>query len=406
MHLLACASSYLTLGYILNKNKKGTKRGATVEPFKLWMNEQLISTTADIFKRVYVAFNAEQFRVEACEGLDRMELKERASHIMAALDRHLPEDFDHFNDIALSALHPNEDPSAAGFEFGPEGLMGVAAWPLTDLVTKRGLDFPEKALPLLKEVTKRFSAEFAIRPFLDQHTDYTLSVLSGWLDDPNRHVRRLISEGSRPRLPWGMQLRSFVADPQPILPFLEALKDDPEEYVRRSVANNLNDIAKDHASTVAAIARVWLQTNDRNRIRLVKHACRTLIKQGDADTLKAFGYLPVKNIAANLHIETPAVSYGDALEFRVEVSGGLPNVPAMVDYAIHFVKANGGTSPKVFKWKDSKLDKNGSLQGQKKHTIKPITTRVYYPGMHKLEVLVNGVSVAVEPFELLMEPER
>lgn len=372
------------------------------EPFKEWMNKALIQTTGDIFARVTPTFNARSFVREASENLANMELKERIQHIMQALDHHLPQDFETFSEIALAALHPSEDPSADEIEFGPEGLSGFAAWPLTDLVTKRGLEMPEQALPLLKEVTKRFSAEFAIRPFLDTHTSFTLEVLESWLGDPNRHVRRLISEGTRPRLPWGMRLNDFVADPTPILPLLEALKDDGEEYVRRSVANNLNDIAKDHPDLVSETARAWLEGASKNRERLVRHACRTLIKQGNEKTLEAFGYKVVEGLKANLVVETPSVEYGSTLEFSVDLVGGQSSQPVMVDYAVHFVKANGSTAPKVFKWKDIKLDKQGALSGKKKHAIKPITTRVYYPGQHMLEVIVNGASVAKQPFELVM----
>ncbi len=372
------------------------------EPFKEWMNVKLIEVMAEIFARVYNDFDSRAFKKQAEMGLVDMELKARAQHITNALDYHLPRGFDDFSKIALAALHPSDDASVKGGEFGPEGLLGFAAWPLTDLVTKRGIDMPEKALPLLKEVTKRFTAEFAIRPFLEQHTDYTLGVLQGWLNDPNRHVRRLISEGSRPRLPWGMRLNKFVSDPALILPLLEALKDDSEEYVRRSVANNLNDIAKDHPQKVSAVAKAWLEGASPNRKRLVRHACRTLIKQGHRATLEALGYMPVKELSAHLTVQTPVVDYGGALEFCVDLTGGPVGQQLMIDYAVHFVKANGSRVPKVFKWKDIKLDNRGQLSSKKKHAIKPITTRVYYSGEHMLEIIVNGVPVAKQTFQLRM----
>ncbi|MEX0299400.1 MAG: DNA alkylation repair protein [Kordiimonas sp.] len=372
------------------------------EPFKEWMNLQLVETTADIFSRVYKGFDRTAFLELASNGLTDLELKARAQHITHALDRYLPHDFDEFAEIALAALHPSENPSAEGFEFGPEGLMSFAAWPLTDLVTARGINIPEKALPLLKEVTKRFTAEFAIRPFLDKHTEYTLKVLESWLTDESQHVRRLVSEGTRPRLPWGMRLNKFVENPALIMPLLTVLKDDDEEYVRRSVANNLNDIAKDHPDLVSKTADAWLQGANKNRQRLVRHACRTLIKQGHEETLKAFGYVPLVGLQTQLNIETPVVDYGNTLEFSFDIKRGPSQQQLMVDYAVHFMKSNGLTSPKVFKWKDTKLDSAGQLNGAKKHPIKPITTRVYYPGEHLLEIFVNGVSVAQKPFMLRM----
>ena len=372
-----------------------------MEPFKEFLNESVVRQLGQIFARVYAGFEEEKFCTDALPGLQSLELKERAYHIMKALDVRLPRDFGDFSEIILTSLHPSESSSEDGAEFGPEGVMGFAAWPVTDLVTERGIGVPDEALPLLKEVTKRFSAEFAVRPFLDQHTEKTLTIFEDWAGDGNHHVRRLVSEGSRPRLPWGMQLKKFVAEPEKILPLLEILKDDSEEYVRRSVANSLNDIAKDHPDMVAEIAAGWLKNADKNRKRLVKHACRTLIKQGHKGALAAFGYGPVSGLQCDLKINTPSVEYGGGLGFEAVFHGGGEAQKVMVDYAIHFVKANGKTAPKVFKWKDTKLA-GGRLSAMRNHGIKPITTRKYYPGEHMLEIFVNGVSVATAAFELRM----
>ncbi len=370
-----------------------------MEPFKNYFNQDLIGKTADIFERACEGFDKQRFIELSTTGLDTLELKERATQIMHALDQTLPEPFDEFEEVVLGSLHESEDPNGEGLTFDGTGLMGFAAWPVTDLVTHRGLHQPEKALPLLKEVTKRFTAEFAIRPFLVEHRDYTLSVLNGWVDDQSRHVRRLVSEGTRPRLPWGLRLNEFVADPAPILPFLKALRDDGEDYVRRSVANSLNDIAKDHPAMVAAIAHDWLRGASVERVRLVRHACRTLLKAGDENTLAAFGYKAVEGLTCELSVLTPKVVFGDALEFDINVRAPDKAAPVMVDYAIHFVKSNGGTAPKVFKWKDAKL-KDGGLKAERRHVIKPITTRRYYEGLHRLEIIINGVSVAEADFEL------
>jgi len=373
-----------------------------MEPFKELLNESVVRQLGQVFSRVYDDFNDTEFCDSALKRLPELELKERARHIMEALDICLPQNFDHFSEIILACLHPSEDPeNDEAAVFGPDGVMGFAAWPVTDLVTHRGIKLPELALPLLKEVTKRFSAEFAVRPFLDQHTEMTLEIFHDWIGDDNRHVRRLVSEGARPRLPWGMQLKKFVAEPSYVLPMLEKLKNDPEEYVRRSVANNLNDIAKDHPEVVSDVAAKWLKDADKNRMRLVKHACRTLIKQGLQPTLYAFGYVPVVGLSGELNILTPRVEYGEALEFAAEFLAGHGEHKVMIDYAIHFMKANGTSAPKVFKWKDTSITK-GALSASRKHAIKPITTRKYYPGMHELEIFVNGVAVARAPFELVM----
>ena len=372
-----------------------------MEPFKESLNANVVRQLGHIFARVYSDFDEQGFCDAGIKGLQKLELKERAHHIMCALDERLPEDFSTFSAIILASLHPSEDPSSDGAEFGAAGVMGFAAWPVTDLVTERGITRPDEALALLMQVTKRFSAEFAVRPFLDQHIEKTLQVFEGWIGDENRHVLRLVSEGSRPRLPWGMQLKKFVGDPAKILPLLELLKDDKEEYVRRSVANSLNDIAKDHPDLVAEIARDWLKGANKNRMRLVKHACRTLLKQGHQGALEAFGYGEVSDLQCDLKINTPTVEYGTALRFQANFHAPIGAGKVMVDYAIHFVKANGKTAPKVFKWKDTSLN-DGRLSAMRNHAIKPITTRKYYAGKHVLEILVNGISVATAPFILTM----
>ena len=369
-----------------------------VEPFKNYFNQTLIGQMAILFARVYPGFDRATFTAVASAELEALEMKDRANQIMQALDQTLPADFEAFADIVLASMHESEDPTGEGYSFDGSGLMGFAAWPVVDLVTHRGLGVPEKALPLLKEVTKRFSAEFAIRPFLRDHTDYTLSVLNGWVEDRNRHVRRLVSEGTRPRLPWGLRLQGFVSDPAPILPFLKALRDDCDDYVRRSVANNLNDIAKDHPDRVVAIAQDWMLDAPERRQRLVRHACRTLFKAGHAGALDVFGYKSASGLECRLGIITSVVRFGDTLEFEISVDG-VHDGKIMIDYAIHFMKANGRRSPKIFKWKDTSFGKAG-LAVSRSHPIKPITTRRYYEGEHLLEVLINGRSVAIGSFRL------
>ena len=374
-----------------------------MEPFKEFINRQVIDTLGDVFKRVHPEFEKGRYVKLATHQLDALELKQRVVQVASALDQTLPTDFDALCPILLASLHPSEDTAREEIKFSDEGACGWAVWPLTALVAMRGLDHPELALSTLREMTKRSTAEFDVRPFLDQHTDVSLAAFQDWTNDPNRHVRRLASEGSRPRLPWGMRLQKFVDAPEHILPILEALKDDPEEYVRRSVANSLNDVAKDHPDLVADIAADWLKGASKDRRRLVKHACRTLIKQGHEKTLASFGYMPIEPTGAELRVTTPVVQYGGVLEFELGLSGIPTGTGLMIDYAIHFVKANGKRAPKVFKWKDLPNHSGGQLSATRKHAIKPITTRVYYPGKHLIEVLVNGRAVTSVPFELRMD---
>lgn len=375
-----------------------------MEPFKEFMNREVIKTLGDIFSRVWPAFDHAAFMARATHSLETLELKERVYQVRDALDITLPDDFSDASSILIKSLHPSEDTDRDGVKLGPEGACGFAVWPLTELVALRGerMANVEEALATLKELTKRFSAEFAVRPFLHRQQQAALAVFDLWTKDPNRHVRRLASEGSRPRLPWGMQLKDFVQDPTPLIPLLEALKDDPEEYVRRSVANNLNDIAKDHPDLVVEIAERWMRDATPDRRRMVKHACRTLIKQGNDSALAVFGYHPVSVEQVALSVRTPAVEYGDALEFDLKLDGLTVGGNIMIDYAIHFVKANGSRAPKVFKWKDARKLASGQVRATRRHPIKPITTRKYYPGRHMIEVIVNGTAVAEAEFDLMM----
>ena len=373
------------------------------EPFKNLFNEKIIVAMGAHLAKAWPEFDRAAFAEMAIENLDDLELKERSDQITAALTACLPDDFETAAPIMLASLAPEDGGDVASAEVNSRGIEGWAVMPMTHYVGLHGLEHFDLSMTLLKEMTKRSSSEFGIRFFLIAEPERTVSVLKTWLDDPNYHVRRLITEGTRPRLPWAMRLHAFMEDPAPILSLLEALKDDREEYVRRSVANNLNDIAKDHPDIVAQVAGQWLKGADKNRQRLVRHACRTLIKQGHRGTLKALGYGPPRVELDKLEILTPRVTFGAALEFELRLTSTVNRAqPLIVDYAIHHRKASGGTSPKVFKWKTTTLAPLATLEANRKHAIKKITTRVYYPGAHRVEIFVNGISLGSEEFELIM----
>lgn len=372
------------------------------EPFKNLFNEKVIRDMAGHLALAWPEFDQVGFGEMALRNLEDLELKQRSRQITDALKTFLPEDYEQAGAIMLASLAPEELPDL-NYDPSEAGISGWGIMPMVDYVGLYGLVHFDLSMTLFKELTKGFSSEFGIRPFLDQAPERTLAVLTTWLDDPSRHVRRLISEGTRPRLPWGMRLQNFVADPAPVLPLLEALKDDPEEYVRRSVANNLNDIAKDHPDLVADIAGRWLKDASKDRQRLVRHACRTLIKQGHRGTLKVLGYDAPKVELEAITITTPHVIFGEALVFDLGLrSTSDHSQKLIIDYAIHHRKANGSSSPKVFKWKQITLKDRAPLQATKKHAIKAITTRKYYPGQHKLEIFINGVSFGLKEFELIM----
>jgi len=355
------------------------------------------------FSKAWPDFDGGGFISAASKNLGKLELKARSSQISAALVNYLPEDFDKAADIMLSSLAPDNEAPSFGDAETSSGISGWAIMPMADYVGVYGSAHFDISMNLFKEMTKRFSAEFGIRFFLIAEPERTLRVLQEWTGDPNHHVRRLVSEGTRPRLPWAMRLPAFIEEPALILPLLEPLKDDDEEYVRRSVANNLNDIAKDHPDIVARIAAQWLKGASKNRKKLIRHACRTLVKQGHRETLKALGYGPPSVRLENLKVLTPQVIFGGALEFDFSMASTATRTQSLIiDYAIHHRKANGSTSPKVFKWKTMTLMPAHTLSAKRKHPMRKITTRVYYPGTHRLEVLVNGVPIGITEFELLM----
>lgn len=373
------------------------------EPLKNLFNVEIIALMGDVLHRNSGAFDREKFLFVATQNLEALELKERSAQIKEALEQTLPSDYREACELMVSSLHPEDDVDLTDRSIEPIGIRGWAIMPMAEYVAEHGLEDFDESLDVLKEFTKRFTAEFAVRHFFIGDTDRTLAHVLRWAVDENYHVRRLATEGSRPRLPWALRLQQFVKDPAPILSILELLKDDSEEYVRRSVANNLNDIAKDHPDLVAEIADRWLKNAGRERARLVKHACRTLIKQGHGPTLEALGYSDPVIDAAPIHLKTPIVTLGGNLEFELTFRSALNRTqPLIVDFVVHHRKANGDLSPKVFKWKVIDLPDKKSLTLVKNHPMKPITTRVYYPGRHELEIMINGVSFGKTSFELLV----
>lgn len=261
-----------------------------MEPFKNLFNVEQIKLMATHFHRVWPEFDRKGFCKLAGENLEQNELKQRSDQIMRGLEVYLPTSFPEAAKIMVDSLHPDDDVDISNLTMDEQGIRGWACMPMCHYVGIHGIEDFELGMSTQWELTKRSSSEFGIRFFILADQPRALATFAGWALDDNYHVRRLVSEGSRPRLPWAMQLQELIRDPSPILPLLEKLRDDPSEYVRRSVANNLNDIAKDHPDTVAGIAEKWLKGATPERQKLVRHACRTLIKQGHQRTLLALGY--------------------------------------------------------------------------------------------------------------------
>ncbi|MFV2056822.1 MAG: hypothetical protein ACC707_10160, partial [Thiohalomonadales bacterium] len=373
------------------------------EPFKNVYNKKIIQGMANHFQSHWSEFDNKGFYDAATKNLNSLELKARSEQITNAMIRYLPDDFAEAGGILCKSLSPALPGDIFGVTVDDKGIAGWAIMPITHYVGLQGLDHFTLSMTLLRELTKRFSSEFGIRFFLLAFPNKTLSVLKTWTNNSDRHVRRLVSEGTRPRLPWAMQLPDFIDNPMPVIKLLEALKDDEEEYVRRSVANNLNDIAKDHPDVVARIAEKWMKGASKDRIRLLRHACRTLLKNGHKKVLQVFGFATPKIHKASIEIHTPEVVLGRVLEFTLSLASNFAHDQAlMIDYIIHHQKAHGKTSAKVFKWRNKILAANAMLISSKKHPIKKISTRVYYPGVHRVECMVNGISVAAADFKLII----
>ncbi len=354
------------------------------EPFKNMFREETVRELAETMADAG-PFAVEAFVADAMDGLEDLELKDRVRRLSNCLKQHLDGDYRKALEHILRALPPPLEEA--------EGVTrGFVIWPLCQFVEDHGVRDPEASLPALYQLTRRFSAEFAIRPFLIREPDRTLAQLLQWVEDSDQHVRRWVSEGSRPRLPWGQRLQFLVDDPSPVLPLLEALRDDPEEYVRRSVANNLNDIAKDHPDVVVNVCRRWSKGASKNRQRLIRHALRSLIKQGHPSALELLGYGPPE-LEILRFLAPKKASVGDSVQLELRLrSTGECGQKLVIDYAMHSPALRGRRSRKVFKWKTAAVAAGGVLESRHRHSFRPVSTRPTRPGEYLFELLINGTS--------------
>ena len=366
------------------------------EPLKNHFGPAVVGRVGEMIGSVDPTFDRDRFNDLALDGYEELELTPRARHISAALEATLPEDRGRAIELIIRSLGP---------EIEDEELTGMDSFvylPFVYFVADNGLDHFEVAMAAQYELTKRFTAEFSIRACLDAFPEKTLSVLSEWVEDNNVHVRRLVSEGTRPRLPWAPRLPYFQRDPEPVIVLLDKLKDDPAEYVRRSVANNLNDISKDHPDRVVEISEEWWASGDDNRRKMLRHALRTLVKAGHPAALGVLGYGADSPVSvAAVSIEPTSVSIGESVRITVDLEN--PSVEtghALVDLVIHFVKANGSTSPKVFKGGERTIEGGDVATIAKSISMAQFSTRTNYPGTHRVEVQVNGQLVEGGVFEV------
>jgi 3-methyladenine DNA glycosylase AlkC len=373
------------------------------EPFKNLINAETVRNTRKHLSRAWPAFDGKRFEKLATTGLDALELKARVQHLRSALEATLPKTFSDAAEVieaSLASMQGSTNDEGTP-QASADGLAGWAVWPLADYVAHCGLADPRRALAALHALTQRSTAEFSIRPFIEHHPERAFDTLMQWTTDPSPHVRRLVSEGSRPRLPWGAQLKGLMADPSPTFALLQALQDDPSAYVRRSVANHLNDIAKDHPALLAQWLEQHLPEAPAERRALLKHASRTLIKKGDARVLKAWGLGQRFKGEVALALSHRKLAIGDSLTLTATLQSSSARAQKLVvDYAVHHLKANGQTTPKVFKGWTLELAPHVTRVLSKRHSLRVITTRQYHAGQHAIDIRVNGETLAERAFVL------
>ena len=364
-------------------------------PFKNRFNEALYRQIAQELATVDAGFDRKKFLALTLDRLEERELMDRLRQTAIAAE------------AALSGSYRKK--VAMLCKIAPRIKQGFVTLSLCDFVARQGLADFEHSMETLRFLTPFGSAEFAVRPFIQRDPARALAIMQTWAQDENEHVRRLASEGSRPRLPWGARLKAMVENPALTAPILETLKADPALYVRKSVANHLNDIAKDHPDWVLDRVASWDRKNP-STAWIIRHALRTLIKKGHPLALALLGV----DTAAAVHVQVrrfvvaPAqLRLGGALMLTAElVIKGKKTLPLVIDYVMHYTKAGGSTSAKVFKWTETNAQPGQPLVLTKHQTIRDFTTRKHHSGSHRIELQINGQRLAETRFELVAKAKK
>ena len=357
------------------------------EPLKEMFNRTYFERLAQELETASPNVKGAAMLKDLLQGNDQRQLNARMRHTSDALRTHLPQDFRK----AIAVLK----------KVAPRMPKGYTALLYPDFIGQHGLSDTSFSLDALKHFTSFGSSEFAVREFFRRDPKGTLKVMRAWAEDDNEHVRRLASEGSRPRLPWSFRLEAVLKDPKLTAPILERLRADDSLYVRKSVANHLNDIAKDHPTYMLEVLRSWDRSHPHTAW-IAKHASRTLIKAGNVDALALFAFdSSVKVRVEALELSPERLKLGEVLMFSFSlVSEAAREQQLVIDYAIHYRKANGGSSRKVFKLKEITLGPRTSIDLTKRQRFIDLSTRKHHPGEHVVEVLVNGNALAEAAFQL------
>lgn len=362
--------------------------------FREVFNPKLVQKLSKLIKVNYSNFDSQNFESDIFKELENLSYGDRAKLIRDNLYKYLPKEFPKAVQILIKSLPPEPKSSEI------KGFEGFIIMPLCLYVAKYGLNNPDLSLNALYEFTKRFTAEGEIRVFLQKYPQKTYQFLEKITQDKSPFARRLASEGTRPRLPLSSRLKAYQKDPTPVIKLLDKLKADPNEMVRRSVANNLNDIAKDNPEIVVKTLERWQQEGESLDQKHINHALRTLIKKGYRSALKFLGYqLNPKLKITNFDFKEDSIQTGDYLEFKFQVENKeTKNIKILVDYLIDFKKKKGH-SAKEFKLTKKELSPGEILTISKKHSFKAQRNRVFYTGTHFLIVQINGKQIIKRKFQ-------
>lgn len=351
-----------------------------------YFNRETITDFAEEVKRVYTDFDSVEFVDKVIGyGFFNLELKARMRKVSTTLGKFLPKDYEE----AIDLLNKVKD------NYKKDGFLGMV---FPDFVEVYGIDYFDISIKALEKYTKGASSEFAVRPFIIKYEERMMKQMYDWSNNKDEEVRRLASEGLRPSLPWAEALVEFKKDPTPILPILENLKKDESTYVRKSVANNLNDISKTHPNIVIKIAKEWYGEND-NTDWIVKHACRTLLKQGIPEVLEIFGFQDSDISISDFTIFKNKIRLGESIDFSFSISS-TKEAKVRLEYFIDFMRANGKQRRKIFQISEVVLKANETREYTKKYDFISLSTRNHYVGEHSIAVIVNGITQEKLDFEV------
>lgn len=373
------------------------------EPLKYLLNHSVPPRIATMVRSAWRGFDTAGFLRQIEPGYESLELMARGQRIADALHAHLPAQVPRALAILVDSLDAPMGLTAAGEpDAGDRPYSAFLYLPHSLYIGTQGLAHFDAAMAAQHALTQRFTAEFCIRPYLQHHRDATLAQLKTWAQDDNAHVRRLVSEGTRPRLPWATRLPALQKNPLLAMPLLGTLKDDPASYVRRSVANHLGDIAKDHPELAVATARNWLHRASPAREALVRHGLRFLVKRGDTQVLDVLGVGHAVDLTVQAARITPTQArIGDKLRIEAALHNPTPQPQrVLADLKVYYVKANGDTAPKVFKLQTLDIAPGATVALGKTLSLQQMTTRTHYPGVHRVELVLNGRAQPLGEFEL------